>query len=460
PDAIVAQVKEARVQAEEAQRKAEERAQEQEAKVRAEMEAQGLDYDEVMANAQAERGGPPKFRADEQMRRLDEAQLVLRASGIEIPPELAAQLGNREQTEARFRQMEERLIAMYREQAQYMPAAAAQRGDAREATRRRVLDARERGQSLAGTDLTGADLHGLDLSGFDLRGAFLEAVNLEGTDLRGAQLDDAVLTRARLAQCDLRGASCRGTNFGAAHLEATILSECDLTRAVFSEARVAAVTFEGATLQDSTWLNTTIERGSDFRRVVATKLIGVQLDLSECDFSVAELPELILILSRLDRARFEGADLREACLVQTTGEDVVFERVRGESLRVVGESALPRASFREASLAKSNFRGANLKQANFNGARLAQGDLSEADLTNATLEGMDAPGLMAIRTDFSGASLYGSNLMEAIMQKAILKSADLSEANLFRVDMLRVEVDAQTRLEGAYTDLLRYRSTS
>lgn len=441
-----------KAEADKARAEAEEQKEEMVARARRLCAERGVDFDELQAKAREEAGGPPKFRAADQLDQLRQMKQLSENAGVPMPAVEAA-LADPKLYE-RLLATERQLLDAYQRTAHELSPARRLGED--ESLRLRVVvqAARDGGESLAGRDLTGADLAGVNLGGADLRGALLEAADLAGADLTGAVLEGAVLVRADLTEARLAGARLAGANLGEAKLHKTDLTGADLSRAVLLRAELFGAVLDGASLQDALLLDAVV-RGGRFARVRASKLLLNKLDLSGVTFEGADLPQCMLIEARVDRADFSRANLPGACLLGVEGEGVRFEGARCDNLRVVHDTRLPGACFRGASLVKSNFRGADLTGADFEGATLTGSDLSEANLSDANLERVAAQGAALIRTNLKGARARSANLMQAIMQKAHVEGADLRDANLFRVDFAKVAGDDKTRFDGANIQQMR-----
>ncbi len=416
-------------------------------KLRATFAEQGLDFDAMTAKARTGAGGPPKFRAKEELARLRD-QLVLAENAGAPLPEVEKQLADPGLFE-RLQQTEDQILGAYRRYAQLFPAAAERPEHEARKLREIVLEAHAAGRSLALVDLCRADLSGVSLRGADLSRAFLEGADLRGADLSGANLEGAVLARADLSDATLDGAVARGTNFGGAKLHRTRMTGgVDARRAVFSKADVANADLSGADLSEADMLEASI---------VDTKLDGARA--TSVTFLKSTLRNLSLSGARLDKCIFVqvdvgGADLRgtimnDATFVECSGARARFGGATLRGFRLVNRCRFPGADFHGATLEKANLRGADLEGADFGEATLEGADLSECNLRGASFHRARAPGSMWIRADLRGANLFQLSAVMAFLSKARLEGADLGEACLVRADLARVVTDRDTRWSGA-----------
>ncbi len=424
------------------------------AQTRALCEQAGVDFDAKVAEAKSAEGGPPTFSADAEMERLENVVTLGRNAGVPMV-EAEAKIRDPELLQ-KLEQAEATLKDMYRRFAHHYPAAASLEGD--EATRLRgeVERALAAGESLADRDLTGADLHGLDLTGVDLSGAFVEGANLSGAVLSGADLRNCVLARADLSEANLSGATGAGANFGQAKLGGANLSgNIDFEGAVFNQADLAGATLAGARLQNAD-LQEACLSGADLSGIKAEHALFMRNDLSGTTLTGCEIHHCNLFEVNLSGADLSGASLRESALVTANCEGAKFDGADCENLRVVLDTNLAGASFKNATLVKANLRSCNLAGCDFTEANLAGADLSESNLTSAIFDLADAPKALIMKANLTGATLQGANLLEALLQKSNLCGANFRGANLFRADFARVKRDENTCFDDANMKHIRF----
>lgn len=412
----------------------------------------GVDFDKLVADSKKGGGGPPKFRADAELARLRDLELLFANAGG-ATPEISTKLADPAFL-TQLRTAEKGLRDSYRRFAHHFPAAEVLEGDASAAIRAEVIAARARGESLARRDFTGADLSGLDLAGADLTEALLERVDFTGAVLRGANLQGAVLARGVLRGADLEGATLVGSNFGAADLTGAKLNRADVTGAIFYQADLRGATLAGSTL-DKVELYETKLAGVDMSRVRASNLHFLDTDLTGAKFVDAELDSAIFLRCGLEGADFTRAILPKTCVVESRCNGSSFHEAQLEGTRLALASSFEKSDFRAVKMKQTLLRGCNFAGADFTEARVDDCDFSEADLGGATFYRVSAQRSLFVRTNFRGADARSSNFMYAVLQKAKLHGADFRGANLFRADMAKVRGDKETNLKDAYLVQIR-----
>ncbi len=433
---LPAVVARAEAQVEEQQERIKRKREEAEKETRQICEEHGIDYDKMMADAQAQAGGPPRFSAREELAKLEQLALNARQQGQPLL-ELEAMLAAPGFVE-RLLQGEASLRESYRRFAHLFPPAARLPSEASSRLRAH-LEARHRArQPLAGEDFTGADLSGMDLSGADLSGTLLEGANLRGADLRGANLTQAVLARADLTGARLSKACFKEANLGAAQLSGSQLTDgVDLTGATLAGADLRGASLRGAKLAGADLSDARLEK-ADFREVAADGMNFLQSDLSGAVFHGASLAECTFLECTVAGVDFSGATLTSAVFLAAKGDGAIFRQAKLGNLRMVQGCSFAHADFQGAELTEANLRGARLEQSNFSGATLDRADLSESDLRGARFHRAVAKESRWVRANLEKANLVSINLMNAILQKANIAGADFTGANLFRVDFAKV----------------------
>ena len=442
-DLALAEKARAREQQAEAEKKQAEKLEE----LRATFAEQGLDFDAMTARARSAEGGPPKFRAKDELARLRDQLTLSQNAGTPLP-DVEKQLADPGLME-RLQQAEDQILGAYRRHAQLFPAAAERPEDEARKLREIVLEAHAAGRSLARMDLCRADLRGASLRGADLSRAFLEGADLRGADLSGANLTDTVLARADLSDATLDSAIARGTNFGGAKLHRTRMTGgVDARRAVFSKADVSGADLSGADLSEADMLEASLtDTKLDGAR--ATGVTFLKSTLTNLSLSGARLDKCIFVQVDVGGADLRGIVMNDATFIECTGAGTRFGGATLRGFRLVHRCRFPRADFHGATLEKANLRGAVLEGADFAEATLEGADLSECDLRGASFHRARAPGSMWIRADLRGANLFGLGALMAFFSKARLEGADLGEACLVRADLARVVTDRDTRWSGA-----------
>lgn len=260
-------------------------------------------------------------------------------------------------------------------------------------------------------DLFKTDLQGRNLSGANLSGATLTDVNLQGATLVGARLIEATLTRTDLREADLTGADLTAVHLSGAQLQGARLNRANLSEAVirntdlrdaefdqalFSRMILFGVNLSGVDLSGRNWEGVEVS-SSDLSRAVLTGLNFRNGFSDKVDFMLADLSQADFTKAEVYRGNFIGANLQEAKL---------------------SRSLLTQANLTEAQLEKADLSQADLTQADLSDASLAQANLTKATLDEALLTGADLQ-----NANLAGASLSGSDLKETD-----LRGANLAEA--------------------------------
>ncbi|XYI01117.1 DUF2169 domain-containing protein [Sorangium sp. So ce1128] len=408
---------------------------------------QGIDFDAMVEKGRREGGGPPKFRAAEEIARLRELAEAGRVGGVPME-DLEAKLADPAFLDGLHR-TEAALLTSYRASAHLLVPAAPRDEAAQSVLRADIERALAEGASLARRDLTGADLRGLRLAGADLREALLEGADLTACDLAGAELSGAVLARARLERAVLTGARLVEANLGEAELAGAIFEGARLSRANLHKARLAGALLSNADLEGADLYETALS-GADLRGVDADDVLFFRVDLSEARFAGAKLRKATFFQCTGQTIDFSDALLEQATFVQMHVEGASFRRARAANLRLVPASSLPGADFSGAELVAAHLRGADLAGASFEGATADEADFSEANLRGARLASLRGKGARFIRTDLTDADLSSANLMDAMLQKAKLAGANLTRTNLFAANLLQARGDERTTFVDAH----------
>ncbi|MFN8585972.1 MAG: pentapeptide repeat-containing protein [Dehalococcoidia bacterium] len=174
-------------------------------------------------------------------------------------------------------------------------------------------------------------------------------------------------------------------------------------------------------------------------RVVLTRTLYPQANLSGADLTGADLGGADLGGANLRRAYLGGADLGGADLRRASlGE----ADLHGADL---GGADLRRANLGGANLRGADLRMANLGRANLGGANLGGANLGAANVRAANLRAADLGG-----ADLRWADLRGANLREADLREADLRRANLGGAYLREADLREAD------LGGAYHEVVAY----
>ena len=433
--------------------KAADRKKEAEEALRKACEEHELNYDELLDKARRDAGGPPKFRAEQELERLNDQLELGRNAGVPFP-EIAKRLEDPDLLD-NLRKTEEALLLAYRKFAHHYPPAFALDEEPGAALRKTVTEALAGGESLAGRDLTGAPLAEMDFAGKDLSGAFLEAADLRGCNFAGADLTDCVFARADLTGANLAGASLLRANFGEANLSDCDLSGCDCREAVFAKANLAKTRFDGSKF-DSNDMGEARYEHTSFASVDATKLMFFDSDMSNVNMAGAKIEKTMFIESSIAGAAFDNSQMESSVFVKCRGAGATFRNAQLHNFRVVHECDFAGADFHGATMAESNFRGTNLQGSDFSEIQAASADFSECNLRDANFYRAHTPSSMWIRADLSNARMVSVNAMMAVLQKANIEGADFTGANVFRADFARIKGNVGTNFKDANMNQIRF----
>ncbi len=412
----------------------------------------GIDYRAFQEQQKLSAVGPPKFSADGTMRQItglieDGHKHGMVMAEVETMVADPAYLN-------KLQDLETRLKESYRITAHHQTAAPAMDGSRSAEIRNVVVQARGRGESLAGFDLTGADLSGLDLEGINLEGAFLESANFDGTNLKGANLKNAVLAHASFRDATLTESMLTGANLGGALLvqirahgadfSNTILAHADFTGADLNGSRL-----QGADCSGALFLN------ADFSNIQAGQLVFLESKLNGLTLKGANLDKCNFLKVDATGVDFSDASLKSATFLESIGKGASFRGADMTKMCFVQACSFEAADFSNGSLKSANFRGASLDGCNFTGARLDGADMSGCSLRGATFHRASALDARFVKTDLNGATMVSVNAANALFQGADIRGTDLRGSNLFQADLARVRANSSTNLTDALTKKVR-----
>ena len=438
-----------RVQALAAERRAE-----AEAQARKVCREQGVDYDAMVAAAQAQQGGPPAFSAAAELDKLREQQQLALNAGV--PLELVeAKLADPRLAD-KLLQAERAMQDAYKRFAHLMPAAAAPADERAQQLARELRIALEVRQSVSGRDFTGVDLSGESFVGANLGGALLEGALLAGVNLRGADLRGAVLARADLRGADLSGAQLRGANLGSATLDAATLGAADLVGATVDGASLRDVDLRGASL-DGLDLGSCHLGGADLRGAQARETTWIRINQEGLRLQDADLSKATFVEASLPAIDLRGARLTGATFVDCSLDGGRLQGVDGREVSFVLGCSLSGADLTGAELGGSCFMTASLDEASFRDSALDGANFGKASLRKADLRGASAREASFVGADLEGADLEGANLMMAVLQRSQVAGTSFRRSNLFRADLVGAHGDDATSFDKAHIKFLRSR---
>ncbi|EUB74183.1 hypothetical protein PMI27_000359 [Pseudomonas sp. GM41(2012)] len=185
------------------------------------------------------------------------------------------------------------------------------------------LDATSLAELIQGQSLplwfTGVDFSGQDLSRVNLQGARFERCLFAGSNLTAAKLDSAEWLSCRAAHAMFRSATLVDAKFVSSDLNNTQWQHSKLAHASFDGCKLTGANFIdtstlGLSFSDCV-LRSACLSGLSFYKSQLRGLDFADADLSYCDFRHAVFLEGgSLSLARVNNARFDQADLREASL--------------------------------------------------------------------------------------------------------------------------------------------------
>jgi uncharacterized protein YjbI with pentapeptide repeats len=280
------------------------------------------------------------------------------------------------------------------------------------------------GRAARRESFAGMDLTDADLSGLDLAGLDFSGAILVGASLRKATLTGANLSEAVLADADLSRADLSGATLAGADFTAARLVQANLERTVLDGAL-----FAGAFLQQAR-LGGARGKGALFTAAKLRRADLRKAQLPEADFTEATLHHADLSESTLTAASLEGAFANP---LKADGADWTQVKAAGAYFRT--------SSFRNLIAPKSVWQGARLFGADFAEANLADAEFSEADLTEAKLDLATLRKAKFIKAVLRRARGLRTDLMGANCQTADLSGAVILESNLFKADLINAVTD-------------------
>ncbi|MBM4359037.1 MAG: DUF2169 domain-containing protein [Deltaproteobacteria bacterium] len=391
-------------------------------------------------------GGPPAFRAEDELEKLRAQALLAQNAGVSLPF-VADRLADPEFAR-RLHAIEAMEHDTYRRTAHRQPPPAPVTEAEARARRDELVRRVEAGLSCAGVDLTGADLRGLPLANADLSGAFLEAADATGADLSGARLERTVLARAVLERANLQGAALREANLGLSRLGGARATAADLTDALLEDADLGDADLTGVNLEGASLAGARLA-AADLTGARARAQILHKASLAGARLAGADLTRASLLEVDLTRADLAGATLTSALLLGVRAERATLTGASAENLRAVMGTSFASAELSGALLCEANLRESRLVGAELGRANLERADLSGADLSDANLEAVGAVDARFVRTRLDRADVSFADLRSASLEGAHLAGADLGGASLFRADLARSERDDDTNLQDA-----------
>lgn len=218
--------------------------------------------------------------------------------------------------------------------------------------------------------------------------------------------------------CDMHARFCSGRPGG----KRADFSFCDLNDLSLADRDLRDADFSGASLVRADMSGTCLENGILF----CVDMRGA--NLRAANLRRSDLRGASLRGANLSKADLFEADLREGAIADKDANGELTLRKHGA---LPNETDSGSASFANANLERANLSGMLAVRTDFSGAlmkncKLVRANLKQADFTGANLEGADMSGADLTETDFTGTVLTGANMDMAILHQTTLDDA-LSE---------------------------------
>ena len=435
------------------------------AKVKAAMEAQGVDINaKALQKVKDQFAGPPVRKMQDMLSRLEQNVQSGRMTGAQL-----------NQMRPKLVQVLQSSVARYRKAAHWMPEANS------------LLEPKQLGKQIAawvalggrdsqaaGCDWVGADLSNYRLDGAKLSGAFLDGANFQGASLVGADLHDATFSGADFSGADLSGANLSGANLGKAKLLGANLNGALLNRAVLDQAQLDGASLVGAKLEGATLIGVNFGSadlsGAHFK---LAKLLGIKIgpDMDAHKLLTGKLPTLKSLLEPIDvsQVNAKGASMEKATLLGLVGSEAKFSKANFlnasfahcqlnntdfseanfTSTSLVLETNLPKSNFENATLASSFFNGVDLRASSMRGANLAKSYFGAANMSDVDASFTKAGAARFERTNLTQATFADAQLTGALFTGANIKASCFDFANLTHCDFSNVDYDNRTSFVDA-----------
>lgn len=414
--------------------------------------ANGLDYDQVMA--EAANAGPHTPREMMQLlcREHDEAMaatpLEYRAALAECAPHPLVEQVERDMAE--LQQVDTFMRSKIGHMIPLPPLPAPQIALDRQQA---VGAALAQGTLPADGAYGGLDLSGADFGGRDLSKADFTNCTLTGARFDGAILKDACFAHARLTGASLVEADASGANFGHADLSGADASRALFRDAQFAQSRATETLFAGADFTDTTLLELEWE-AADLTGALFTGAFFLKVRLIDVRMDGADLTKAGFIECHLPRLSLRGATMVRTGIIDCdlTGAD--FSEAQTERLSTLKDIRLDEARFDGAKLPGASLIGASLRHASFRNADMVGALLNEAVLDDADLSGADLRNALLMRTSLVRARLDSADLRMANLMKADLGDASARNASFYQAELRDALLDGLV-LDGALVEMSR-----
>lgn len=254
-------------------------------------------------------------------------------------------------------------------------------------------------------------------------------IGCEGSGIRisGGELEEAVFSQCRWKELEIDQTGLRmvlsENRFGRFALNGAGSTQQNLT---ISDCEFESVLAENANWTQGTAVGTALEAwsmdGAHFEQCSFIKATGNGVDFSSVEFQSCNLFQGEFKEARFRMGKgsiFAECDLSEANFSEAQVEGALFVKSNATG-----------ANFERAQLNNALFPKATLASARFAGASALRSVWTEADLTEADLSGMDATGGVFRNAIFAGADVQGAVLaetdlhgVEETLQGAVLRDS-------------------------------------
>ena len=263
---------------------------------------------------------------------------------------------------------------------------------------------------------------GLRISGGEFTDTAITQAKIDGLTL-AAVGERIVLSECKIGRLSFEGKGCRQ--------DVVTLSDCEFREFLAENAEWKSASLVGVDLSVCTLT------GARFENCSFIRTAGEGVDLSRvrftsCNFYQAKLPAARI--RHAEKTIFADCDLTEADFTEAEIEGAMFAK-----------SDATGACFERARLARSLFPNAILVRARFAGALARESIWTEADLTEADLAGVDAYRGIFRNALLTDAKVEGASFVEADLHgvEAPLDGADLRDSR-GSVEW-RAELEAEAR---------------
>lgn len=199
---------------------------------------------------------------------------------------------------------------------------------------------------------------------------------------------------------------------------------------------------------------------------------GVAVDLSDLDFSNANLQGACFAGANLEGAKFNGANLNLATFEGANLQNAKFEKTTARDVNMFaanidgaefssadfGRAYMSHSSAQDAQVSKTSFNFADIRNGTWDGAQVSGSTFNYADLEgislanavikqtsmqHANLDRSILEGCEMIKTDLTSALMADASASNLKLKASILKDVDARE-----IDLSGAEIDELCKLEG------------